>query len=32
MGPEDFYKVSEDPERVAEIRNAAAAALGFKVD
>ena len=32
MGPDDFSQVAEDSDRVAEIRNAAAVALGFKVD
>lgn len=32
MGPDDFSQVAEDPDRVAEIRNAAAVALGFKLD
>ena len=31
MGPGDFSQVAEDSDRVADIRNAAAAALGFKV-
>lgn len=32
MGPDDFWPVAESDERVAEIRNATAVALGFKVD
>ena len=32
MGPDDFSQVAEDPDRVAEIRNAAAVALGFKLE
>ena len=32
MGPYDFWPVAESDDRVAEIRNAAAAELGFKVD
>lgn len=32
MGPDDFWPVAESDERVAEIRNAAAAALGFTVE
>ena len=32
MGPDDFSLVAEDSDRVAEIRNAAAAALGFKLE
>ena len=32
MGPDDFSQVAEDSDRVAEIRNAAAVALGFKVE
>jgi hypothetical protein len=32
MGPDDFSLVAEDSDRVAEIRNAAAVALGFKVE
>lgn len=32
MGPDDFSMVAEDSDRVAEIRNAAAVALGFKVE
>ena len=31
MGPDDFWPVADSDERVAEIRNAAAAALGFEV-
>ena len=31
MGPGDFWPVADSDERVAEIRNAAAAALGFEV-
>lgn len=31
MGPGDFWLVADSDERVAEIRNAAAAALGFEV-
>ena len=32
MGPDDFSQVAEDSDRVAEIRNAAAVALGFKLE
>ena len=32
MGPDDFSQVAEDSDRVAEIRNAAAVALGFKAE
>ena len=32
MGPNDFWPVADSDERVAEIRNAAAAALGFNVE
>ena len=32
MGPDDFSQVAEDSDRVAEIRNAAAVALGFKME
>lgn len=32
LGPDDFWPVAESDERVAEIRNAAAAALGFTVE
>ena len=32
MGPDDFWPVAESDERVAEIRNAAATALGFTVE
>ena len=32
MGTYDFSRVAEDPDRVADIRNAAAAALGFNVE
>ena len=32
MGTYDFSQVAEDPDRVADIRNAAAAALGFNVE
>ena len=31
MRPDDFWPVADSDERVAEIRNAAAAALGFEV-